>query len=158
MATASARSFRTSSPISAIFLGGLLAGIGDLSFAFVFYGMRGATRMRVMQSIASGLLGRDRAIAGGWKTALLGVVLHFTIATVAAAVYFVASRLFLTVRQAVICGMLYGIVIYGFMNAVVLPLAGIGTPSQPSVIIPAIFGHMLLVGLPIGLAVKRFSR
>src|SRR5579871_3467318 len=116
-----------SKALLAIICGGLLAGIGDLTFAFVFYGKGGATPIRIMQSIAAGLIGRDRAIGGGWKTAVLGVVLHFIVALCAATVYFVASRFLLTVRQAAVCGLLYGIIVYCFMNAVVLPLDGIAT-------------------------------
>ncbi len=46
--------------------------------------------MRILQSIASGLLGAS-AFQGGPQTAALGALLHFFIALVAAAVYYAAG-------------------------------------------------------------------
>jgi len=160
MGTASKAVMRSkSSPVAAIFLGGLLAGIGDITFAFVFYRIKFAsTPIRILQSVAGGLVGRQRALAGGWEMAALGAVCHFTVALCAAAVYVIACRALLTVRQAVVCGLLYGIVVYGFMNGLVLPLRGIATPAGASLVIPAVIGHMILVGLPIALVAKKFSR
>jgi hypothetical protein len=76
-----------------ILWGGLLAGIFDLTFAFVFYGMRGATPIRILHS----------------------------------------------------------------MNTVVLPLSAFPRKLSfpPSVLIPGLLCHMLLVGLPIALAMRR---
>ncbi|HYH86415.1 MAG TPA: hypothetical protein VEX60_13265 [Pyrinomonadaceae bacterium] len=145
----------------AILWGGLLAGIGDILFAFIFYWLRnGISPVRILQSIASGLVGAQ-AREGGLATAALGAVLHFLIALTAAAVYYAASRkLGFLVRQAVPFGLLYGIVVYVVMNFVVLPLSafpGKGTPPL-DVMIPGIIAHMLVVGLPIALAVRRYSR
>jgi len=143
-----------------ILWGGLLAGLGDLMFAFVFYGMRGATPIRILHSIASGLLGA-KSYAGGGGTAVLGFVLHFVIAFGAATVYYLASRRIpLLLQHATVCGLLYGIVVYAVMNAVVLPLSAL--PAKPSyplrVLIPSVLGHMVLVGLPIALSIRRAER
>src|SRR5215210_4881560 len=75
----------------AILWGGLLAGLGDITFAFVVSGLRGVGPVRVLQSVAGGLLG-DAAKTGGMGSAALGAVLHFLIASVWAAVYWLASR------------------------------------------------------------------
>src|SRR3954471_17723499 len=75
----------------AILWGGLLADLGDITFAFVMSGLRGVGPVRVLQSVASGLLG-EAAKEGGLATAALGAVLHFLIAFVWATVYWVASR------------------------------------------------------------------
>src|SRR5215831_873542 len=86
-----------SSPISqsrafaAILWGGLAAGLGDLTQAFIAFGLRGARPFRILQGIAGGLLGR-RTFQLGWSTAALGLLCHFTIALTAAAVYYLASR------------------------------------------------------------------
>ena len=70
----------------AILLGGLVAGILDITFAFIFYyALRGSTPIRILQSVASGALGA-KAFAGGAETAALGAFFHFLIATTAAAV------------------------------------------------------------------------
>ena len=61
--------------------------------ALVLYGFFGLKPMRLLQGIASGLLG-PKAFSGGRATAVLGVFCHFLIAFGAAAVYLVASRAF----------------------------------------------------------------
>lgn len=140
----------------AILWGGLAAGILDLTAAIAIYGTRGVRPIRVLQSIASGLLGAD-AFKGGVRTAVLGVALHFVIAFVAAAVYYFASRpLRFLVRRAVLWGLLYGVGIYVFMNYLVVPLSAVAKrPFQLQIAVIILIVHMLFVGLPIALAVRR---
>ena len=138
----------------AIVWGGLLAGVGDITFAFVVSGLRGVGPVRVLQSVASGLLGKAAA-EGGLATAALGGALHFIIAFIWATVYWLASRrLKVLVRHPVVCGLLYGAAVYFLMYFVVLPLSAIHAkfPSDASAILLNAAGHMLLVGLPIALA------
>ena len=55
---------------------------------------------------------------------MLGVVLHFVIALGAATVYYLASRkLTFLVSSAVLCGLIYGALVYLFMHLIVLPLS-----------------------------------
>ncbi|MCU1262873.1 MAG: hypothetical protein JWO80_5758, partial [Bryobacterales bacterium] len=54
-----------------ILWGGLIAGILDITDALVFFGLRGAKPIRILQSIAAGLLG-PKAFKGGVGTAALG--------------------------------------------------------------------------------------
>ncbi|HEY7697896.1 MAG TPA: hypothetical protein VIE88_05735, partial [Vicinamibacteria bacterium] len=111
------------SGIRAVLKGGFLAGILDITAAFVVYGFRGVTPVRILQSIAAGLLGAD-ALAGGLATAALGGLLHFIIATGWTAVYFALSRkLDVLLRRPVLSGIAYGVVVYFIMNLVVLPLS-----------------------------------
>ncbi|MBC8164439.1 MAG: hypothetical protein H7Y20_01060 [Bryobacteraceae bacterium] len=142
----------------AILVGGLTAGILDIADAFVFFGLRGAKPLRILQSIASGLLG-PKAYSGGWSTAILGGALHFSIAITAAAVYYFASRkLTFLKRSPVLSGLLYGVAVYLFMNAVVLPLSNFRTTTPSgSVLVNGLLAHMFLVGLPISLAVRRWG-
>lgn len=143
----------------AIVWGGLLAGLGDITFAFVVNGLRGVSPVLVLQSVASGLLGAA-ARDGGLATAALGGVLHFLIAFIWAAVYWLASRkLKVLVRHPVVCGLLYGFAVYAFMYLVVLPLsAAYFKPTfTPYTVSLNGAGHMLLVGLPIALAAYKFS-
>jgi hypothetical protein len=144
----------------AILWGGLLAGVGDITFAFVVSGLRGVGPARVLQSVASGLLGAA-ARDGGPATAALGGVLHFFIAFVWATVYWLASRkLRVLVQHPVVCGLLYGVVVYFFMYFVVLPLSSIYFPLSRALssILLNSAGHALLVGLPIALAARRYSK
>jgi uncharacterized membrane protein YagU involved in acid resistance len=143
-----------------ILWGGLIAGALDLTAAFITNGWRGLGPLRILQSIASGLLGAD-AFKGGFAVAALGVALHFLIAFGAAAVFYVLSRKFkFLVRQAVLCGLLYGIAVYWFMNLVVLPLSAIPfkVSLRPALLITGLVVHMLCVGLPIALTVRRYSK
>lgn len=144
----------------AILWGGLAAGVLDLSAALFTNGLRGVMPVRVLHSIASGVLGAE-SYRGGARTAALGVALHFLIAFGAAAVYYAASRrLRLLVRRPVVSGLLYGVAVYLFMNLVVLPLSSIPfkVSYAPGVLVTGLVVHMLCVGLPIALAVRRFSK
>ncbi|HMH08495.1 MAG TPA: hypothetical protein VK579_17610, partial [Terriglobales bacterium] len=91
----------------------------------------------------------------------LGTALHFLIAFSAAAVYYGASRLlaFLT-RRAVVWGFLYGIAVYMFMSWIVVPLSAFPknkTPFSFTALVISLLTHMFCVGLPIALAVRRYS-
>src|SRR5882672_4543662 len=105
---------RSLSPARAIAYGGLTVGSLDGLDAILFFGLRkGVGPLRIFKGIAGGLLGRDAALVGGLPTALLGVVVHFTIATTIVAVLYILSRRlpFLT-RQPFVWGPLYGIAVY----------------------------------------------
>jgi hypothetical protein len=147
---------QSSKQLRAIVWGGLIAGAFDLIYAFVWYGPRGVSPLRIMQSIASGLLGKE-AYEGGAGTAVLGGVLHFFILIVAAALYYAASRrVTLLTRQPIVCGLLFGIAIWIVMNLVVVPLSAFPheVTHTLSSALPHIVAHMVLVGLPIAMAIK----
>ena len=136
-----------------------MAGVGDITFAFVVSGLRGVGPVRVLQSVAGGLLGRAAA-EGGLATAALGAGLHFFIAFVWATAFWLASRgLPVLVRHPVVCGLLYGFAVYAFMYLVVLPVsAAYFKPTfTPYTVSLNGAGHMLLVGLPIALAASKFT-
>jgi hypothetical protein len=138
----------------AILLGGLGAGALDFIGACVTNASRGVTPLRIAQSIASGLLGA-KAFQGGYKTAALGVGLHFFIALVAAAVFCFASvRLRWLAERPYLSGVLYGVAVFWFMQLIVLPLSAI--PFKQNFSWPAVttglIVHVLCVGWPIALA------
>jgi len=151
------------SGLRAVLLGGLTVGILDITEAIVFFGLYvPATPLRIFQSVAAGLLGREAARAGGIPTAILGGVLHFTIATIITAIYYVVSRRFpAIVRRPVLYGLLYGVVCYFVMSFVVVPLSAAGVPGRglhwPAwpILVNGILGHALLIGLPAALWVSR---
>ena len=159
MAMATAAQKTNPNPYRVILLGGLIAGICDISAAFINSGLRGRSPMWVLQSVASGLLGAD-SYTGGIRSAALGLVVHFSIATVWCAVYYAASRrLALLVRRALVCGLLYGIAVYFFMYLVVLPLTFHRSFMTPlSAVLTSLLIHMFCVGLPIALVVRWQSK
>lgn len=144
---------------AAIATAALIAGILDISSAFILSYPKGVGPIRVLQGVAAGLVGREPAIGGGLATAGLGLAIHFFIAFVVATVFYVASRkaVFLT-RHPVISGLLYGVVVYGFMYWVVMPLAYPVVHPSVSRDVTAVCVHMFLIGLPIALVVRYFSR
>ena len=143
----------------AILAGGLIGGACDITFACIVWATRGATPIRVGQSVASGLLGRDAALAGGVPVGLLGLALHFVMALIMAAVYYAAAtRIPLLVKRAAWCGPIYGLGIYLTMNYIVMPLSAIGRHGGSGplyLVIPEILVHMFLVGLTIALFARR---
>jgi uncharacterized membrane protein YagU involved in acid resistance len=136
----------------------LIAGVLDISSAFILSYPKGVGPIRVLQGVAAGLLGRESAITGGLATAGLGLAIHFFIAFVVSTVFYVASRklIFLT-RHAIISGLLYGVIVYGFMYWVVMPLAYPIVHPSLSRDLTAVCVHMFLIGLPIALIVRRHS-
>jgi uncharacterized membrane protein YagU involved in acid resistance len=138
-----------------IIFGGLIVGVLDGSAALISAGLNGATPVRVFQYIASGLLG-PASYKGGWATVLLGVLCHFLIALVATMVYCFASlKLPLLARQAVICGMIYGVVVYFFMGRIVTPLSA---ARQLPFSLAQLMIHIFIVGLSIGLVAQMVAR
>jgi hypothetical protein len=90
---------------------GLTAGALDITAACAFYAFRGVSPVRILQSVAAGLLGKA-AFEGGAPTAVLGICLHFSIALVVAAVFYLASRrLSVLVRGPVPSGASYGVAV-----------------------------------------------
>ena len=144
----------------ALLYGTLAVGILDILDAFVFFGIRGARPIRILQSIAAGLLGKE-AFNGGWGTAALGLALHFFIAFVIVVVFLAASRLLpVLTRHAVAAGLIYGIAAYLVMTFVVVPASaagGGGAPAWP-VAINGVLIHMFGVGLPASLAARAAAR
>jgi hypothetical protein len=136
---------------------GLLAGVLDLTAAIVVTVVLGGSVQRMLQGIASGALG-PAAFNGGLKTAALGVAFHFLIAFTAAAVFYLASRriAFLTARP-VVAGILYGVAVYLVMYLVVQRLAGLHPRFTPVTVTRAVAIHIVCVGLPIALMVRRFT-
>src|SRR5258707_10006954 len=141
----------------AILYGTCVVGTLDALDAIVFFGLRsGARPARIFQGIASGLIG-PAARQGGWKTAALGVFLHYFIAFGIVTTYVLVSRRvpFLT-RHPVICGLSYGLLAYAVMNLVVIPLSKIGGPSMPAA--PALANGLLIHMFGVGLPSALFAR
>lgn len=148
--------------LRSIVFGGLAVGVLDLIDAVTFFGLYyWIPPIRIFQSIAAGVYGRDAAREGGWGTAIQGILLHFVIATLIAAVFFIGTR-FLPVlyKKPVICGLIYGVICYFVMQLVVVPLSN--APSSALSINPpfwnGIIGHALLVGLPVALIARWSAR
>src|SRR5260221_2748076 len=145
--------------LHAVLWAGFACGVLDITAALVVYGFFGLKPMRLLQGIASGLLGPN-AFNGGVATALLGLLCHFVIAFGAAAIYVFASRAspFL-IQHAFVSGVLYCVALHFFMNRNVLPLSAAAHRAFSfKLMIVGVVIHIFCVGLPISLIVRRFSR
>jgi len=148
---------RLSPATYAILIGGSIAGALDITYAIVFSAFHEVPAGRVLQSVASGLFG-SKAYEGGFPMAGLGLLLHFFIMYCIAAIYYAVSlRLGLLTRRPVGSGLFYGVVVYAVMNFVVLPLSAYPHPVNlaASRLVINLFVHMVFIGLPISLAVRR---
>ena len=133
----------------------LSVGIVDITYAFLFYGMFGAKPGRILQGIASGLLGRA-AFAQGDRTVFLGLFLHFFIAFSVTAFYFLlASRWMWLNRNALLSGLGYGAGVFVVMHYLVIPLSANPGGHMPLISQVCEFvEHMLFVGSPIAWAAR----
>jgi uncharacterized membrane protein YagU involved in acid resistance len=100
----------------------------------------------------------ESAFAGGIATALLGVLFHYIIAFVVAGVFILsANRISLLRRYPIVGSLLYGFGVFIVMEMIVIPLSA--TPPLPapttSQLIVAILDNILVVGLPLGILVRR---
>lgn len=148
----------TKPPLSvarAILLGGLtVATLDGLDACLFWYFRVGSTPERIFQSVAAGLVGKDAALAGGARIALLGLAVHILVAFSAVTVFVLASRrLRDLVRRPVLWGAVYGLAVYCFMYYVVMPLSAIGMPKMPTLanwvpFVNNILIHVCGVGLP----------
>ena len=109
---------------------------------------------RLIQNIASGLLGK-RAFAGGENTVLLGVVLQYFMISLMVGTYYVVSRRIKALNaKPWVWGPLYGLVLYVTMNHVVVPLSA--APKGPVIaswIILSIVVH-LVIGVTVALGAR----
>jgi hypothetical protein len=136
-----------------IFVGGGIAGLLDMTSAYITFG-------RYMPlGIAGGLLGpAARHIAAG--PYILGLFLHYFIAFSAAAAYCLASRKLGFLRDHFfVCGIFYGIGFFLFMQLVVLPLSAYHAmgPYQYRGLVEGLLAHMFLIGLPISISLRMLT-
>lgn len=139
-------------PLPQLLLGGVVLGTLDIVFAYVFWVSKGATVAGIFRSIARGVLG-DASREGGATAAWLGAGLHYFIATLMVAVYYLAARKYpALVQRPVALGLLYGLVLYAVMNFVVLPLSAAGMADfdnaawiVSSIVMHAVFGVICAV-------------
>lgn len=140
---------------------GVVGGALDIIAAVTIYPAvyQSVTPLRVLQSVAAGLLGREAARAGGWGTAMLGLGAHFFIAICACfALVYAMSREETLRRLAPFTGAVFGLVMYYFMQTIVLPLSAAGGQSAPDSkqLALGLAIHIFIFGVPSALVARRF--
>ncbi len=155
--TSGSRSFMNAAYLSAVLLGGSVAGLLDILFAISFAVYNGGTPVRLLQTVASGLLG-TAAFAGGAPTAVLGLALHFAMSFLWAGAFLALARvLSMLTRRPVVSGIAFGAVVFFAMRLIVLPLSAFPYPVsfKPLATALDLLSHTLLFGVPIAWAVQR---
>ncbi len=156
MITASLPTPRTH-PLVFVLAGGIVAGTLDIVYACTFWALKSNVPVeRILQSIAAGLLG-EASFKGGAGTAALGLGLHYFIALSMSVVYYLVARRWpLLWQRPLLCGAGYGLLLYGVMNYIVVPLSAARPgPRDPLWIGLSIVVHVLLIGIPIALFARR---
>ena len=143
--------------LRAIVLTCLIVGAMDITSALIITWYYGGTIMRLMQFIASGLLGKA-AFQGGMPVAALGLALHFFIAFSIVIVFaFVRQSLAFLREHPVPSGIIYGLLIYAVMNLIVLPLSAAKPRYSLAGVLIQIGIHIFVIGMPTALLLRRFS-
>ena len=138
-----------------LFLAAAVAGSLDLLYAFAFWGAQGVPPVRILQSIASGWLGRE-AYSVGAPAAVLGALSHYGIVLVMAWTCYRVARIWPALaRRPWLFGPLYGAALYLAMTYVVVPLSAAGNGQWPAwqwSQLAHLAAHMALVGTPCAFA------
>jgi uncharacterized membrane protein YagU involved in acid resistance len=140
-------------------------GVLDGVFAIVYFDfiLHIGGVARIFQGIARALLG-DAALTGGLATAALGLVLHFSVALAWTIAYYVLlraspalARATRSTTNALVAGVILGAIVWIAMDTVILPFTRqVPRPSITSTFfLVELIGHMLIVGPPIALIVRR---
>ncbi|HEY2467068.1 MAG TPA: hypothetical protein VGI45_04385 [Terracidiphilus sp.] len=144
---------RKTSLMAPILVGGAIAGLLDMTSAYISFG-------RYMPiGIAGGLVGAaGRHMNAGQY--ILGLSIHYFIAFSAAAVYCLASRKLGFLRDHFfVCGLFFGIGLFLVMQLIILPLSAYHSmgPYTYRGLVQGLLAHMFLIGLPIGISLRMLS-
>ena len=152
--------YQASARVWTVFWIGLVAGTLDITENIVFNHFRGVTMKMIFQYIASGLIGM-KSFSLGAESVALGVAIHYAIAmTWTVIFYFLSRKLLILTRQAAICGLVYGGVVYVIMNFVVLPLTAVPHSAKAMTVASRVSGVLALlfcIGLTIALLTRKYA-
>jgi hypothetical protein len=151
-----------------ILYAGALVGVLDITAACIeAYVNYGFAPPRLLKGVATGLLGRS-ALEGGFGTAALGLLMHFTMALTVAAIFYALSRrlsLPQKLSRVVAVGLLYGAAVFAVNNFATAPFLSwvrslyLNTPisfRHPMGWSQFVI-HLFCVGLPIALVMHRYA-
>jgi hypothetical protein len=128
--------------------GALIVGIIDLADAFLFFYFRSGTRpVRILQSIAAGVQGRQ-ALNGGTASAALGLLLHFTVALCIVIACALVVKALPGLKQHVLrSGIAFGVAAYFVMQYAVIPLSA---TSRGAFVWPVVLNGLLIHAFGVG--------
>jgi hypothetical protein len=142
---------------NAIIVAGLVAGTLDILAAFAtYYIMTGNGPMGVLLFVASGAFGND-AFSGGLPMAMMGLLFHYIIAfSFTLLFYVIARKLKAILMHPIASGIAYGIMVWAFMNFVILPISHVNKPVFTIAgVTRGVLTIIFAVGLPIAIIISR---
>jgi hypothetical protein len=136
----------------------LVSGTLDILFAILLSLLRGGDPANMLRFVASGPC--PQATDMGTAGAILGLVVHFSLMAIMAAVFMVTVRTKPELlRKPVIAGIGYGMVTYVVLDLIVLPLRfPAAWPPKPMSIATQLFAHIMLVGILMALIGSRYLK
>ena len=147
--------------VRAWLLTAIVDGLFSSVLVSVFYG---STVTRLFQGVASTLLGPS-ALEGGTRTALIGLVMHFTVALTWSTVFLLLFTRFAWIRDVVASpggvvkvAAVYGPAIWMFMSFVVVRTLAHRPPTINYRWWIQFFGHIPFVAVPIVASIGRGAR
>jgi uncharacterized membrane protein YagU involved in acid resistance len=135
-----------------------ISGSLDILFAMILTVAFGRQIPGMLRYVGSGPF--PQAMDMGTTGAVLGLVVHFALMAIMAAVLMAYLRHNpAQLDNAIMVGIVYGLITYVIMNLVVVPLR-FHTPLPPKALSIAtqLFAHICLVGIPMALIAKKFLR
>ena len=132
-----------------------VSGTLDILFAMILTVFFGREVGNMLRYVGSGPF--PQATDMGASGAILGLIVHFALMAIMAAVYVLAARRMpALVAKPIQWGVLYGLATYVVMNWLVVPMRfDTPLPPTPLSIATQLFAHIVLVGIPIALITAR---
>ncbi len=152
---------KPASKAKTILIAALLAGTLDILAAILVYDiiMQRVTAIQILHGIAAGIFGKT-VLGNETNMAIIGLLLHYFIAfCFAAAYFFVFPYISFLKKNAVISGLLYGIIVWAIMNRIVVPLSqAYHGPFAWPAFLRGVTILMLCIGLPISIITARYYK
>jgi len=148
----------TKNAVAAILKTGLVAGACDITCAMLHYLIRtGNNPLKILNYVASAAFG-ESASEPGVLMPVLGLLFHFTIATIFAAFFFfIYPRLKFLSKNIIVSGIAYGLFVWLVMNLIIVPLSRIGRfPSNTLQALISLIIIIIAIGLPIAILTYRY--
>jgi hypothetical protein len=135
-----------------------ISGTLDILFAMILTVLFGREIGNMLRYVASGPFPAATDMGAGG--AILGLVVHFALMAVMAAVFMLIVRERPRLLESpILAGIGYGLVTYVVMNLIAVPFRfDTPLPPKPISIATQLFAHVCLVGIPMVLIAARYLR
>ena len=136
----------------------LVCGSLDILFATMLTLLRSKEPAAMLRFVASGPF--PAATEWGAAGSVLGLAVHYTLMAIMVAIFILAARRVPALTDSpLLWGLIYGLVTYGVMNLIVVPLRfPAAWPPKALSMGTQLFAHIVLVGIPTALIARRYLR